>query len=319
VEVTLVRALRSFACLPALLFILAPVADAGAVRVPGTRVSLEPPAGFEPADRFPGFQRPDTASSIMVTEIPGPYEKVRGGMSGQGLASRGMTLLHSEPAAVPGAAEGLLVHVHQQAADTLFAKWMVVCGDGSASVLVTATFPESLAEALEAPLRRAVLSTVLAREGPADTFEGLPFRVDPGPGLRIASRMGNMLSLAPDGASAPLAPGVPRCFVGLSVDEADLTDLRAFAEDRARRTVTVRGVRVLRGRPRHIDGLEAWELEADATHSESGLPLRLYQVVLSEGRHHVLILGMVEASRAADYVPAFRHVAESFTRRPPRP
>jgi hypothetical protein len=240
-------------------------------------------------------------------------------MNREGLASRGMTLLHSEPATIPGAAEGLLVHVHQQAGDVLFAKWMVVCGDESASVLVTATFPESLVETLEAPLRRAVLSTVLAREGPADAFEGLPFRVDPGPGLRIGSRMGNMLSLTPDGGSAPLAPGAPRCFVGLSVAEADLTDLRAFAEEHARRTVTLRGVQVLRGRPLRIDGLEAWELEADAKHAESGLPLRLYQVVLSEGRNYALIVGMVEASRAADYVPAFRHVAESFSRRPPPP
>jgi hypothetical protein len=302
-----------------LLFLLVPVAGAGTVRVPGTRVSLEPPAGFEPAARFPGFQQPDTAASIMVTEIPGPFGKVRGGMNREGLASRGMTLLHSEPATIPGAAEGLLVHVHQHAEDVLFAKWMVVCGDESASVLVTATFPESLVETLEAPLRRAVLSTVLAREGPADAFEGLPFRVDPGPGLRVGSRMGNMLSLTPDGGSAPLAPGVPRCFVGLSVAEADLTDLRAFAEGNARRTVTVRGVQVLRGRPLRIDGLEAWELEADAKHSASGLPLRLYQVVISEGRDYVLIVGMVEASRAADYVPAFRHVAESFSRRPPPP
>ena len=83
--------------------------------------------------------------------------------------------------------------------------------------------------------------------------------------------------------------------------------------------MTVRGVQVLRGRPLRIDGLEAWELEADATHSASGLPLRLYQVVISEGRDYVLIVGMVEASRASDYVPAFRHVAESFTRRSSHP
>ena len=55
------------------------------------------------------------------------------------------------------------------------------------------------------------------------------------------------------------------------------------------------------------------------THWASGLPLRLYQVVISEGRDYVLIVGMVEASRASEYVPAFRHVAESFTRRSSHP
>ena len=34
------------------------------VRVPGTSVTLDPPAGFTPADRFPGFQRVDMSASI---------------------------------------------------------------------------------------------------------------------------------------------------------------------------------------------------------------------------------------------------------------
>jgi hypothetical protein len=42
------------------------------VRVPGTRVSLNPPPGFSPAHQFPGFQNGDIQSSIMVTELPGP-------------------------------------------------------------------------------------------------------------------------------------------------------------------------------------------------------------------------------------------------------
>jgi hypothetical protein len=319
VEVRPARLLRSLAGPLGLVLLLAATVDAAAVRVPGTRVSLEPPPGFDPAGRFPGFQQPDTASSIMVTEIPGPFEKVSAGMTREGLASRGMTLIDSKPATVAGAAAGLLLHVHQQAGEVLFAKWMVAFGDESASVLVTATFPEALAETLEAPLRRAVLSVRLAREGPADPLEGLPFRVDPGPALKVASHVGSSLTLTPDGSSGPLAAGAPRCIVGLSLTEADLTDLRAFAEGQARRTATLRDVRVLRGRALRVDGREAWELEADATHATSGLPLRLYQVVVSEGRHYAMVLGMVEASRAAEYLPAFRHVAESFTRSAARP
>ncbi len=64
------------------------------VSVPGTSVSLPPPAGFIPADRFPGFMKESTGSSIMVSEIPGPYAEVTAGFSDKRqMQARGMTLL----------------------------------------------------------------------------------------------------------------------------------------------------------------------------------------------------------------------------------
>ncbi len=51
------------------------------VAVPGTSVRLPPPEGFMPADRFPGFMKESTGSSIMVSEIPGPYGEVTAGFS----------------------------------------------------------------------------------------------------------------------------------------------------------------------------------------------------------------------------------------------
>lgn len=39
-----------------------------AVQVPGTRVSVVAPNGFEPAKHFPGFQQGDTGSSVMISK-----------------------------------------------------------------------------------------------------------------------------------------------------------------------------------------------------------------------------------------------------------
>ncbi len=50
---------------------------AQAVRVTGTTVTMEPPAGFSPAARFPGFERQDVQASIMVTEMPGPASEMK--------------------------------------------------------------------------------------------------------------------------------------------------------------------------------------------------------------------------------------------------
>lgn len=66
-----------------------------AVRVPGTKVSLDPPKSFSVAEQFPGFGRPDLRASIMVTEIPGPSMEVQKGMTKEPLATKGMTLIES--------------------------------------------------------------------------------------------------------------------------------------------------------------------------------------------------------------------------------
>ncbi|MCK7511417.1 MAG: hypothetical protein MZV70_50120 [Desulfobacterales bacterium] len=73
--------------------LLIPGAAAGErQRVAGTRVTIEPPAGFSPAEQFPGFLRADIGASIMVTELPGSAAEVREGMTEEGLAARGMVL-----------------------------------------------------------------------------------------------------------------------------------------------------------------------------------------------------------------------------------
>ena len=77
-------------------------AVAQAVRVTGTSVALAPPADFVPSSRFPGFERADLQSSLMVSEIPGPVADVSRGMTADGLATRGMTLISSTRQLVDG-------------------------------------------------------------------------------------------------------------------------------------------------------------------------------------------------------------------------
>ena len=57
--------------------LLAPQILAG--EVPGTSATLTPPDGFVEATRFPGFIKESTGSSIMISEIPGPYAEVTAG------------------------------------------------------------------------------------------------------------------------------------------------------------------------------------------------------------------------------------------------
>lgn len=282
-------------------------------RVPGTHVTIEPPAGFSPAEQFPGFYRADIGASIMVTEMPGSFGEVRKGMTKEGLATREMILLESQTVQVDGR-EALLLKVRQQAAGAEFLKWFLVAGDERGTTLVVGTFPSSSAKALSAPVRLAVLSAAWDRAAKVDVFEGLLYRLEPTAKLKIANRMNNMILLNETGSPGPLGLGEPFYIAGNSVTDIDIPDLQAFSQARAVQTVNLSEVRNVRGRPIKIDGLDAYELLADATHQRTNTPIQLYQVIAPADGTFFIIQGFVEPGRAVEFLAEFRRVTDSFRR-----
>jgi hypothetical protein len=86
-----------------------PFAQPKLVKVPGTKVSLVPPATLKPSDRFPGFGDEETKSSIMITEMPAPYSEMAKAMTkeawaakGEPLATKGMTMLSRKEISLNG-------------------------------------------------------------------------------------------------------------------------------------------------------------------------------------------------------------------------
>jgi hypothetical protein len=291
--------------------------SAQTMRVPGTSVALAPPPGFILSVRFPGFEHEELQASIMVTEIAGPFDELTRGMTPPGLASRGMTLISSATPQVPGK-HALLLHVAQSSGGTAYLKWMLVFGDSNASAMIVATFPKSAEAALSETMKGAVLSAVPTATAPVDHFEGLSFRVSPTPVFKIAGRMSNMLLLNEAGTMAPQEPNAAIFVVGNSLGPVPGNDLRAFAEARARQTRQLKSLQILRQGPITIDAIAGHELVAQGTDVATGIMVTLYQVLLPDGGGYVLMQGMVASGRAAELLPEFRRVSETFRRLPPR-
>jgi hypothetical protein len=295
-----------------LLALLVPAqAVADPVRVPGTNVSLQPPEGFAPSESFPGFQSAEQQASIMVTQMPAPVAEVLKGMNKEALAARGMTLLSSSAERV-GGREAQLLQVAQAAGGAEYLKWMLVTGDPKTTVLVVGTFPKNAGEAVGAAIRKSVLTSSLASGDPGDPFEGLRFRITPTQGLKIASRMSNMLLLTESGSPGPLGPGEPLYIVASSIGPGGGGDLKAFSEARARQTEQIQDLENVSGREITIGGLAAYELLADAKDVKSGTPIRLYQVIAPDGGGYFIVQAHVGSDRAAEMLPEFRRITESF-------
>jgi hypothetical protein len=287
---------------------------AQAVRVTGTSVALAPPPGFVPSSRFPGFERADLQSSVMVTEIPGPVADVSRGLTAAGLATRGMTLISSTKQVVDGR-QALLLKVSQPTGGMTFHKWMIVSGDAKTSVMIVATFPEEHEPQLGDAMKESLLTARWTAAAAApDHFEGLSFRVSPTTSLKIAGRMSNMLMLTESGQIGPQGPNAAVFVVGASLAPVDLSDLKAFATTRASQTQQLKGLRVSGQGATAIGNEAAYELVAEGTDIATGRLVTLYQVVLPDPQGYVLMQGMVASTRAGTMVPEFRKAAQTFRR-----
>lgn len=292
---------------------VAAVSARGAERVTGTRVTLEPPAGFVQETRFPGFGHAESGASIMVTEIPGPIAQVRAGMTKTGLAGRGMALVESEELKV-GGEEAQLVRVTQSAAGVSYEKWLLLFGNARESVVVVATYKEQDASSKREPMKRAVLSARRDENTTSDRLEGLPFRIDETDTLKIANRVSNLLLLTERGIAGAVDTDSPLLVVGASINDVDLSDLAAFADRRLRQIEQVSDVAHVEGTAMEVGGLPAYELTASAADKSTGKPLRVYQLVVAHGSTYFLAQGMVGVKRAEQFVPEFRAVARSLRR-----
>jgi hypothetical protein len=287
---------------------------AQAIRVTGTSVALAPPPGFVPSSRFPGFERADLQSSVMVTEIPGPVADVSRGMTAAHLATRGMTLISSTRQLVDGR-EAFLLKVSQPAGGMTVHKWMIVLGDAKTTVMIVGMFPKEHEPQIGDAMKDSLLTARWgAAAAPPDHFEGLSFRISPTTSLKIAGRMSNMLMLTESGQMGPQGPTAALFVVGTSLAPVDLSDLKAFAVTRASQTKQLKSLRVSEHGATAIGNETAYELVAEGTDMATGRLVTLYQVVLPDPQGYVLMQGMVASTRAATMVPEFRKAAQTFRR-----
>src|SRR5262245_9512739 len=282
------------------------------VRVKGTRVYLAPPNGFVPAELFPGFQQEASGSSIVVNETPAPFSGISKGMTKDGLASRQMSLISSESVRIAGL-QGLLLSVSQESRGTAFRKWIAVFGDEKESVMIVASFPALTNAALGEPLKRAVVSAEWNRDAEPAKFQGLTFRIDESPSLKIARRVTNGLMLTKDGTPGPIPPAEPLLVVASSHSEVAIDDLAEFARRRIMQVTQVKALGNLREAEIKMSGLPGHEIVAAAKDAATGAPMIVYQAIVTKDNVYYLALGLVGAAGADKYVPEFRRVASSLS------
>jgi hypothetical protein len=294
---------------------LAGPAQAGPV--PGTPVSLDPPKGFEPTTNFPGFADRESGASIMVSQFPAPIAEFSKGFTPERLASRRIKELSRETVQVAGRSATLL-KLSQIGDGMEVFKWALISGDATSTTLVLGTWlkADGPVQPLDAPLRKSLLSTTWSART-IDPFEGLSFRVTPTDRLKVASTVGGALLLTSSGTIAPDKKGDPLLVVAPSIQTAIVGNLREFSEKRAAQIAQVTQLRNLTGKTLTIDGLQAYELVADAVDATNPKQrLKIYQLLMqTPGKDgYFLTQGLMKIEQSTEFLPIVRQVSQSFKR-----
>ena len=225
-----------------------------------------------------------------------------------------MTLVSKKEIEIDGIS-GVLFGVTQNAYGTEFAKWIVIFGDRKETKMVTATFPKAHADKLSAQLKSVVLSARLDISEPPTPGADVGFTIAASDKLKLTRGLGKSICYTKDGVIPLKSPEDPLFIAAPSLSNVPIQNKRQFSVQRLFQTAHTKISSVTATNAITIDGLDGYELVADAEDADSGTPLVVYQVILFDDGSYLLIQGLVGAKVSAEYLPEFKAMAHSLTRK----
>lgn len=296
-----------------LFFIALPFMAHAAERIPGSQVTLQPPAEFELSAEFTGYHKAATNTSIMVTEIPGPFAEVREGMTRENLENQGARVISLEKIKL-GTVDGLLIEAEREAEDGTYRQWLLVFGDAT-SVVINAIAPKEEFAKLSAELKKCLLATKWEPGLEVPIHEGLPYTVGEAGDLKFAFKMQKGVIMSRGGIHPIENPALPMVMVNAIADPAFTADLDAktYAFALLDSLGKIPQQRTILGEKGiAIDGLKGYQVEVSARPEDADTDIyyRL-SLALTDGWIYLQFCRIAE-DEAKTYKPTFDKILESI-------
>lgn len=282
--------------------------------VNGTKIKLTPPADFTPASQFPGYQLESRGSSIMITEMPGPFAETTAGFSKPSeLIKKKMSVLDKQEVKLNGQ-NGLLLKVAQKAYETDFLKWLLILGDEKETVLIAATFPKQYEAELSEKMKASILTATWDKEKVVTPTEGLNFTVEEKGELKLSKRVSNMLMFTKNGIFPSKDVNDPLFVVGQSFSKTAIPNNEEYAKARVLQISQVKDIKIEQSNKITIDNLDGFEIVANGKDAKSEQPMSVYQVMLFEEQSYFLVQGLVGEKNRQNNLEIFKDMARTFKR-----
>lgn len=280
-------------------------------RVPGTRMTIVPPAGFAPATNFAGFIEPESNASLMLTEISAPFSKLSASYQAEPMEKRGMILTASKSESL-GNLLGLSIEFKQSMYGVNFNKYARLFGDENCCYLVLASVAEDTDPAIVKRLKEAMYSIAIDTNAKAPSLdEGLNFSIADGSILKKSRRLQNALIYKPDKVDAEKKTAV--LVVAPSIAAIKIDNPAEFALNRLKNIETMTDLKVDSERDITIDGLKGREIKASAKEIKSGAQSYVYQVMLFDtSGYYYIVQGLSPIDNKAAMDKEFSAITNTF-------
>lgn len=173
--------------------------DADYVGIPGTQLSIAPPADFELSERFKGFEHKLSGASIMVVKVPGDIHQSMMAFPKNQDPRKGMVVSKEEMYKINGY-EALLQTGAQMAHGKSYYRARLIIGDLQTTYLLNASYYVSSGKEFGEKIVKALLSVIYSPGDATNTSEAFPFTIDiSGTGLQSTDVLLNSLIFTDDG------------------------------------------------------------------------------------------------------------------------
>lgn len=276
------------------------------IKVPGTKCSIVPPAGFEVASTFGGFQNQELGASIVIMEIPGPFEEIMSGFTAEKLESKGMTILSKDTLRF----NNLPAHFYtmrQTGGDgNIYKKQILVFGSSSNTVMVNGIYPEK-SNSIDGKMKESLMSTIYDNTVIEDPLDAAVFTLDvKGTEFKVVKYMMGSLLYSVDGQ---IPTDKATLMAGTSSTKITGEDKKQFALGRFKNLPNGNGSTIKETNEVVIDGMSGYEIIA---YNGAGL---LYEVMLfSESGHYFIIVGQTKEEKDK-YLKVYKQIAKTFKRK----
>lgn len=287
----------------------------------GSRMGFVPPPGFQISKRFPGFENPDTRSSILVATMPAQaYAGLEASLSTEALKKQGVTEDKRQTLTLANG-KALLVAGSEQENGQKFRKWMLLGQLPEGVALVAVMVPESALKTYSDDVIRASLATLAVRPSVPleEQISLVPFKLTDLSGLRPIRVLGSTGMVITDGASDTPSPGDQPIFI-LMIGQGgpeQTADRANFARNLFTGLADFKDVHILSGDMLRLGGggLATHELQAEAKEAFTDKPMKLVQWVRFGPGTFIRMVGMAPADQWSTVFPRFRAVRDGVAPR----
>ncbi|NNV55113.1 PsbP-related protein [Limnovirga soli] len=278
-------------------------------KVSGTKCSLVAPSGFVAATSFSGFQNIKNGASIVINELPTPYQSLVEGFTAEALKSKGMILVKKETIDFNGA-KATLINLTQSANGTTYLKQMLVFGDTKNTVIVNGIYPEASKE-IGAKIKEALLSTVYSNSQTDKPLEASTFGIDvKDTDFKLLKNMSGSFLYSTDGK---FPSEKPTLIVGNSIAKIASQNQKKYSEERLKKLPGGELSVIKEIKEISVDNLKGYEIVADGK-TKDDKPVLVYQVMLFNDKGDYYIIVGQAKDEFQKNLAAFQKITQTFKR-----